>query len=134
MSEIVVRRLTYCPTGRAADVRSLELVLDLDDREGLARTRVARVATVLRVFWRGDRTVLAAHGLNSVTYRAAGFPDFKVTARSPQTQNTALAGQTVTLWTNRRLDPLTGLEQVVPFDFSWTPEDVPPDRLRGTPR
>jgi hypothetical protein len=93
MSEIVLMRLTACPTGDPKDERVLEIVLELDDVLP-AEAPVARAVAAVRIYSRGDLSVLQAHGLKSVGYAALGFPDFVVTAAG-HVESTAIAGATV---------------------------------------
>jgi hypothetical protein len=98
MSNVVLVRLTHCPSGDVKDECALEIVLELNDALPLADP-TPRTVAVSRIYSRGDLRVLAAHGLKSIGYAALGFPEIVVTADG-HVETSAYEGATVDLWTH----------------------------------
>src|SRR3990167_9765480 len=97
MSEHVLRRLTWCPSGKPSDEKILELVLQLDDPLPI-KDRTPRRVNVTRIYSRGDLAVLLAHGLRSVGYTVNAVSVVTVSTRHVEA-DLALAGLFVDLWT-----------------------------------
>jgi hypothetical protein len=112
MSELVIRRLTSCPTGNVRDEKVLEIVLETDGTLP-PRDPTPRTETVIRMFSRGDLTVLEAHGLTTCGYASLGFADFAVDGTHIESR--VYEGATLDFWMRQDEQGRT-----IPFKESWT--------------